>query len=60
MLMNLFCFFSMVRLPELREILLAKDGFTAEEASKLLDMLVRKFDANGDGKFNYKGKPSRT
>jgi hypothetical protein len=48
----------MVRLPELREILLAKDGFTAEEASKLLDMLVRKFDANGDGKFNYKGKPS--
>ena len=45
-----------LRLPELNKILTANGAMTGEESAKLIDELVREFDKNHDGKFDYSGK----
>ncbi|KAK2155054.1 hypothetical protein LSH36_250g00022 [Paralvinella palmiformis] len=42
-----------IRLPELNKILTANGAMTGEESAKLIDELVREFDKNHDGKFDY-------
>ena len=46
------------RLPELNKILTLNGAMTPEESSKLIDQLVREFDKNHDGKFDYSGMPT--